>query len=205
MKLYYAPNACSLGIHVLLEELGVPFEISKVDLYNGAQHQGEYLAVNPKAKVPALERDDGAVITEYPAIAYYLARSFPDAKLFPDDLDAQTEVLELLDYMIATVHMRGFTRIFRPAMFSPTPEDEAKVKEAGVAVISKGFDLLAAQLEDKDYLIGSYSIADTALFFLAWWAVKRAQITVPPAIHGFLNLMLSRPAVQRALAKEGLA
>jgi glutathione S-transferase len=205
MKLYYAPNACSLGIHVLLEELGVPFEISKVDLYNGAQHQGEYLAINPKAKVPALERDDGAVITEYPAIAYYLARSFPDAKLFPDDLDAQTEVLELLDYMIATVHMRGFTRIFRPAMFSPTPEDEAKVKEAGVAVISKGFDLLAAQLEDKDYLIGSYSIADTALFFLAWWAVKRAQITVPPAIHGFLNLMLSRPAVQRALAKEGLA
>jgi glutathione S-transferase len=129
----------------------------------------------------------------------------PEAKLFPEDLDGQTEVLETLDYLIATVHMRGFTRQFRPAMFAPNPADEAAVKEAGLAVIQKGFELTAAQLDDKPYLVGDYSIADTALFFLEWWALTRLKMELPPLIKAHLDRMLERPAVQRALAKEGLA
>ena len=157
------------------------------------------------AKVPALERDDGAVITEFPAIAYYLARSYPEAKLFPETLDVQTEALETIDYLIATVHMRGFTRIFRPGNFAPNKEDEAAVKEAGLAIIRHGFNLTAAQMDDRPYLLGAYSIADAALFFLEWWAIARAGLPVPPAISAHLERMKTRPAVQRALAKEGLA
>ncbi len=205
MKLYYFPNACSLGIHVILEETGATFELEKVDFIANAQYQADYLAVNPKSKVPALERDDGAVITEFPAIAYYLAHVYPEAKLFPEDLDSQTEVLETLDYLIATVHMRGFTRLFRPSLFAPAAADEEAVKEAGLAIIKKGFDLTAAQLDDKPYLVGGYSIADAALFFLEWWALTRLKIALPPALQGHLDRMLDRPAVQRALAKEGLA
>jgi glutathione S-transferase len=205
MKLYYFPNACSISIHLLLEEVGATFDLVNINLAQGAQHQPDFLSVNPKAKVPALELDDGTIITELPAIAYYLARKYPDAKLFPDDLDSQTKALALMEYMTATVHMRGFTRIFRPAMFSPTPSDEAAVKEAGIAVINKGLELLAAALGDKDYLLGAYSVADATLFFLEWWAVTRAGLAVPPAIQAHLERMKSRPAVQRALAKEGLA
>ena len=69
MKLYYAPGVCSIGIHVLLEEIGKPYELEAINLREGAQYKPEYASVNPKSKVPALVRDDGSLLTEYPAIA----------------------------------------------------------------------------------------------------------------------------------------
>ena len=77
MKLYYAPGACSIGIHVVLEEIGKPYDAEVVNLREGAQHKPDFTAVNPKSKVPTLKRDDGSVQTEYPAIAYWLARTNP--------------------------------------------------------------------------------------------------------------------------------
>ena len=78
MKLFYAPGACSIGIHVLLEEIGKPYEAQLVNLREGGQFKPDFTAVNPKSKVPTLVPDDGSVLTEYPAIAYYLARTNPD-------------------------------------------------------------------------------------------------------------------------------
>ena len=78
MKLMYSPGACSIGIHVLLEEIGKPYEAQLVNLREGAQFKPEFTAVNPKSKVPTVVRDDGSVLTEYPAIAYWLARTNPD-------------------------------------------------------------------------------------------------------------------------------
>jgi len=69
MKLYYAPGACSIGIHVLLEEVGKPYEAERVNLQQGEQYKPDFTAVNPKSKVPTLVRDDGSVLTEFPAIA----------------------------------------------------------------------------------------------------------------------------------------
>ena len=77
MKLFYAPGACSIGIHVLLEEIGKPYEGVAVNLREGAQHKPEFTAVNPKSKVPTLVDDEGTVRTEFPAIAYWLARTNP--------------------------------------------------------------------------------------------------------------------------------
>ena len=88
MKLMYSPGACSIGIHVLLEEIGKPYEAQLVNLREGAQFKPDFTSVNPKSKVPTLVRDDGSVLTEYPAIAYWLARTNPDKKLLPDDVDA---------------------------------------------------------------------------------------------------------------------
>ena len=113
MKLMYSPGACSIGIHVLLEEIGKPYEAQLVNLREGAQFKPEFTSVNPKSKVPTLVRDDGSVLTEYPAIAYWLARTNPDKKLLPDDVDGQARVLEALDYAVATIHMQGFSRLFR--------------------------------------------------------------------------------------------
>lgn len=204
MKFFYSPNACSLGIHVLLEEIGKPYERLWVDFSKGAQYKEPYVSLNPKSKVPALLRDDGVLVTEWPAIAWYLAKTNPEVNLLPSTIDGEVRTLELLDYMIATVHMRGFTRIFRPAMFTPTIADEPAVQQTGRDIIDTGLKLMAQVLGAKAYLLGDYSIADAALFFLEHWAVTRAAVQIPPALEGHLERMRARPAVQRALAAEGL-
>ncbi len=77
--------------------------------------------MNPKSKVPTLTRDDGSILTEYPAIAYWLAKTNPYANLLPDDIDLQAKALELTDYAVSTIHMQGFARQFRSSNFTPNP------------------------------------------------------------------------------------
>jgi len=205
MRLFYSKNACSLGIHFLLEEIGKPFTLEAVDFRVQAQYGATFTAINPKSKVPVLQRDDGGIVTEFPAIAYYLALANPEANLLPAGIDGQVKALELLDYLIATVHMRGFTRIFRPENFSPTPADKEKVQETGRQTIIQGFRLLEAELEGKDFILGEFSIVEGALFFLEFWARTRAKVALPAVFEAHLDRMLARPAAQRVLAAEGLS
>jgi glutathione S-transferase len=204
MKLYYSPGACSIGIHVLLEEVGKPYDLVPVNLREGEQYKPDFTAVNPKSKVPTLARDDGSIITEFPAIAYWLARSNPFANLLPDDVDLQTRALELLDYAVATVHMQGFGRQFRAANFTPSAADEEAVKAKGKEIATKGFALLDKALEGKDYAVGKFSIADAAIFYVELWS-KRVGMTLPANCAAHLDRMLARPSVQRVLQQEGLA
>jgi glutathione S-transferase len=204
MKLYYAPGACSIGIHVLLEEIGKPYETEVVNLREGAQFKPGFTSVNPKSKVPTLVRDDGTVMTEYPSIAYWLARTNPFANLLPDNIDQQARVLELMDYAVATIHMQGFARIFRSANFTPNAADEDAVKARGKDIAEKGFATLDKALDGKDYAVGSYSIADSALFYVEFWS-KRIGMTLPSNAAAHLERMLARPAVQRMIQQEGLA
>ncbi len=204
MKLYYAPGACSIGIHVLLEEIGKPYEAELVNLREGAQYKADFTAINPKSKVPTLARDDGTVLTEYPAIAYWLARSNPFAGLLPDNIDLQAHVLELTDYAVATIHMQGFGRQFRAANFTPNPSNEDAVKARGREIAEKGFGLLDKALEGKDYAAGAFSIADSAIFYTELWA-RRVSLSLPVNCAAHLDRMLARPAVQRVMQQEGLA
>lgn len=204
MKLLYAPGACSLGIHVLLEEIGKPYEAEAVSLREGEQFKPQFTSVNAKSKVPTLVRDDGSVLTEFPAIAYWLARTHPAQKLLPDGFEEQTRVLEALDYVVASVHMQGFSRLFRPSAYAPTASDEETVKARGKEIVEKAFALLDTQLAGKQYVVGGYSIADAALFYVEFWA-GRVGITLPPNLAAHLERMKARPAVQKALAAEGLA
>jgi glutathione S-transferase len=204
MKLYYAPGACSIGIHVLLEEIGKPYEMAAVNLREGEQHKPAFAAVNPKSKVPTLVRDDGSVLTEFPAIAYWLARSNPFADLLPDGIDQQTQALELLEYAVATVHMQGFGRQFRASAFTPNAADEDVVKAKGKEIAEKGFALIDKALAGKDYAAGKFSIADAAIFYVELWS-KRVGMTLPANCAAHLDRMLARPAVQRVMQQEGLA
>ncbi len=204
MKLFYAPGACSLGIHVLLEEIGKPYQAEAVNLREGAQHQAAYTSVNPKSKVPTLVRDDGSVLTEFPAIAYWLARTNADKKLLPDDADGQARALEAMDYVVATLHMQGFTRIFRPENFSPNTADADKVKARGKEIFEKGLALMDKALAGKDYVTGAFSIADAALFYVEFWASARLKMQLPANCEAHYRRMLARPAVQRAMQAEGL-
>lgn len=204
MKLFYAPGACSIGIHVLLEEIGKPYEAEAVDLRGGAQYQPTFTTVNPKSKVPTLVRDDGSILTEYPAIAYWLARTNPSANLLPDDVDGQTKALELTDYAVSTIHMQGFARQFRSSNFSPNPADEDAVKAKGREMAEKGFALVDKALDGKEYAAGAFSIADSAIFYVELWA-KRFGIALPPNCAAHFDRMSGRPSVQRVMQQEGLA
>jgi glutathione S-transferase len=115
MKLLFAPGTCSLGIRLLLEEIGKPYETQRVNLQEGAQHKPDFTSVNPKSKVPTLVRDDGSVLTEFPAIAFWLARTNPEAKLPPDDPDGQARALEAMDTSSAPCTRKASAASFAPA------------------------------------------------------------------------------------------
>jgi glutathione S-transferase len=191
---------------VLLEEIGKPYETATVKLMEGAQYKPEFTAINPKSKVPTLVRDDGSVLTEFPAIAYWLARTNPQSGLLPDDPDTQARVFEAMDYVVATLHMQGFARMFRPENFSPKPEDAEAVKARGREIFEKGLALVDKALAGKEYLGGaSLSIADAALFYVEFWAAGRMKMTLPPNCAAHYQRMLARPAVRKVMQAEGLA
>jgi glutathione S-transferase len=207
MKLYYAPGACSIGIHVLLEEIGKPYQTELVKLAEGAQYQPAFTSINPKSKVPTLVRDDGSVLTEFPAIAYWLARTNPEKRLFPEDIDAQTRALEAMDYVVATIHMQGFARIFRPENFAPGGDEgeKEKVRARGREIFEKGLHLMDKTLAGKEYLGGKdVNFADAALFYVEFWGSARLKMSLPGSCAGHYQRMLARPAVKRVLEQEGL-
>ncbi len=205
MKLFYAPGACSIGIHVVLEEIGRPFELQKLDIRAGEGQTPEFQAINPKGKVPTLLRDDGSVLTEYPVIAHWLAETNPAAGLWPTDKEAGLRAAEAMDYCVATIHMQGFSRLFRASNFTPNEADHAAVKARGTELVEKGFAVMAKALGDKEWIAGTYSAADSALFYVEYWGGKRLGMTLPAPLAGHLERMLARPAVQRMMASEGLS
>jgi glutathione S-transferase len=205
MKLFYAPGACSVGIHVLLEEIGKPYEAVAVNLREGAQFKPDFTSVNPKSKVPTLVRDDGSVLTEYPAVAVWLASAFPEAKLLPKGADGLAKALEYTDYAVATLHMQGFSRMFRPSNFAPNEADQDAVKARGEEIFQKGLGLFDKALEGKEYLLGDFSFADSALFYVSFWWAGRLGRTLPPNVAAHYARMQARPSVQRVMQAEGLA
>jgi len=205
MKLFYGPGTCAIGIHVILEEIGKPYDLRKVDFATKEQYSDGYKAINPKSKVPTLERDDGSILTEFPAIATWLARTNPDAKLLPDDLEGQVRALEAIDYVVATLHMQGFGRLFRPENFGPNPADHDAVRARGKEILANAFGLMDKALAGKDYLLGQFSIADAALFYTEFWATERLKVELPPNCAAHYARMKTRPAVKKAMTDEGFA
>ena len=205
MKLYYAPGACSMGIHVVLEEIGKPYEAVKLDIHGGENYRPPFAELNPKGKVPTLQRDDGSAVTEYPVIAHYLAKTNPDAGLLPSDPEAELTGAEAMDYAVSTIHMQGFSRLFRPGNFSPNEADHDQVKARGREIIEKGYALLDKQLAGKEWIAGPYSMADSAVFYVSFWGAKRMGMQLPPNLAAHFERMMARPAVQRMMAQEGIA
>ncbi|WP_425097940.1 glutathione S-transferase family protein [Tropicibacter sp. S64] len=204
MHFYSSPGSCGIGIRVLLEEVGARFEAHALNFAAKEQMDAPYRAVNPKGKVPALVRDDGSLLTEFQAIAFWLADAFPDAALVPSDPEGRLRVMEIMDYMVGSVHMRGFTFVIVPGKFTPTPAFQEELVTHGKAQIAIGFATLVDVLGDKDYLMGAFGIPDAALFYMTRWAVEKG-VNLPPSLAAHHNRMLSRPAVLRALEGEGIA
>lgn len=198
MKLYHSPGACSLGILLLLEEIGAPFEVVITNLKTGAHRSADFLARNPKGKVPALERADGSILTEFPVIAYWLARRFPQADLLPRDLDAAVRVMELTENIVSGMHMRGTVFANLPQKFVSDPAAQAELLAHGQAVVAEGYDRLDAQLGSQEYLFGGFTIADAAAFYLLSWS-DRVGAPVPAQVETYFKRLNARPSAKRAL------
>lgn len=203
-RFYMTPGSCSTGIHILLEECGLVFEAWVVNLLAGDQYKQDYLAINPKASVPALMLDDGSVLTEFSAIAWWLARSYPKRKLLPESIDGEVRVLGLMNYAVNTLHMQGFARIFTTEKFSPNSAEHETIKAQGRQIIEQGFAIVNRELAGREYVAEQFSIADAALFYVEFWAVRSA-ISLPEHCLAHYQRLLTRPAVRQVLAEEGYA
>jgi glutathione S-transferase len=207
LVLYYSPGAGSMSAHIALEEVGAEYEPRMVKLAQNEQRRPGYLAINPRGRVPALVLDDGAVLTESAAILLYLARAFPDAKLWPEDPAAQARCIEWLSWLASGVHV-AFAQTRRPMRFvGQNPEYFEAVKMAGMNFLRSAFIDIERRLANSQYAAGdSLSIADLHLFVFFLWG-RNAGFIAPAAAPSFTRwgeTLGARPSVRRMAELEGL-
>ncbi|HEY2144563.1 MAG TPA: glutathione transferase GstA [Steroidobacteraceae bacterium] len=200
MKLYYFAGACSLSPHIVMRELGLPITLVKVDSKTKKTESGaDYLAINSKGAVPALQLDDGRVLTEGPAIVQYLADLKPDSGLAPRaGTFERYQLMEILNYLTSEVH-KTFPPLFNPA-------SSADMKEAAVAGLGKKFDWLSGFLANRNFLMGDhFTVADAYLFTLLQWThYVKIDLGKWPVLAAYSARVAQRPKVQEAMKAEGL-
>lgn len=200
MILFYATGSCSLSPHIVAHEAGIEVHPQKVDLKTKTvRSEGDFLAINPKGYVPALELDNGQMLTEGPAIVQYIADQKPAAGLAPAAGTMERYRLqEWLNFVTSELH-KSMGSMFNPAQ---TPE----WKEAVKATLAKRLDWLSKQLEGKQYLMGDkFSVADGYLFTVLGWAPMVGFDLGPwPVIREYAARVGQRPKVVEAMKQEGL-
>ena len=191
LTLYFSNGSCSLASHITLEEAGARFEAQRIDLRAGEQKKPEYLAINPKGKVPALAVD-GAVITENPAIMSYVADTHPQAKLLaaPGEL-ARAKAQEWLAWCSSTVHI-AFGPLFR------NKDDEAQKK-----TVQTLLDQYNEWLAGPFVLGEQFSVADSYTLVFTLWG-KKFGLTLGDKMVASAKALLARPGVQRAVTTQQL-
>ncbi len=204
ITLCYAKKTCSIGIHVLMEEIGSPYDLKMIDISQGEQKTPEYKAINPKGKVAALIRKDGSVLTEFSAIAIWLALTNPDKKLMSTDPESLVRTIEVLDFIVGTVHMLSWRMWRRPDVYSDNPTGQELLRVRGKHAMLEGLGLINNQLKDRQYLMGSFSIADAALYYNEYWAVEIAGWSLPKNVQAHYERMKGRPSVQASRKVEGV-
>ena len=201
LKLFYTPGTCSLASHIALEETGIDYSAIPVDFSKAEQTKPDYLAVNPKGRVPALVTDRGT-ITETPAILTYIAQSVPQAKLAPlDDAFEFARIQSFLSYLCSTVHV-AHAHGRRGARWADDPTAQEAMRAKVASNMTDCFQLIETTMLAGPFVAGeTYSIADPYLFTIAGWlepdGVDPARF---PKILDHRNRMTQRPAVARVLA-----
>ncbi|WP_053144993.1 glutathione transferase GstA [Pseudomonas sp. P97.38] len=197
MKLYFAPMTCSLSPHIVLRELGLPFELVRVDNQTKRTADGlDFLSINPKGYVAALALDDGNVLTEGPAIVQYLADQVPGNSLAPaNGTWERVRLQEWLNFIATEIHS-GCAPLFNAGM-------AASAKVIFREKLSRRFDYLNRALEQQAYLMGRFGLADSYLFSVLEWLPRLGiEINNWPALMAFMERIEARPCVQAAMAAE---
>jgi glutathione S-transferase len=203
MKLYYAPGACSLSPHIVAREAGIPLDLEKVDL-KASPHRTEsgvdYAQISPKGYVPALELEDGSLLTEGPAIVQFLADQAPVSGLAPPPGAVERYRLqEWLNFVSSELH-----KMFSPWLFHPEYGEQAQ--EVVRDKIRERFALVDRHLADSTFLLGErFTVADAYCFTIVNWSrLMRIELAPYPNLKAYMERIAARPKVQEALRAEGL-
>jgi glutathione S-transferase len=214
-KLYYSPQSCSLAPHIVLEEIGRPYETELVQSGDSSGTRSpEWRAINPKARIPALTGVPGSVggaaglLTEVPAILNYLASEYPEAGLLPSSAAEQARANEWMNWLSSSVHATSFSQIWRPHRFIADLQYHEALAEAGRNALLDQFAYIEALLSDgRTWAVAdAYSIVDPYLLvFWRWGARIGLDMSPYPAWNALMAKVLARPAVQRVMAATGIA
>jgi glutathione S-transferase len=218
-RLYYSPGACSMAVHIVLEEIGEPYELKLVSSRGPLGGVGttspDWIAKNPKGRIPALSSvpgrigGSGELLTEAHAILFYLARTHPDAGLLPADAAGEARAIEWINWLSSNVHAISYGQIWRPNRFVAEERDHAAVQSRGRQNIREQYAYIEDLLGDGRHwaLPDAYSIVDPYLLVFYEWGARIGldMMTSYSAWHRLTQRTLQRPAVQRVLAEENIS
>jgi glutathione S-transferase len=204
IKLYYAPGACSLASHITLEEVGVPYETQKLDLAAGDQRKPEYLALNPRGRVPTCVVD-GHVITENVGIISYFAGGHPKKGIWPDDTFHQGLAISTMAWLSNTVHST-YGHVFRPARYVDGEDHQEAVKAKARGMYEGYLREIDELLAGRAWTIGDhYTCVDAYLLvFYRWGNRSKMPVREMKNYTRVMEKVLARPAVKKVMADEGI-
>jgi len=203
LTLYFTPHTCALATHIVLEEVGALYQARRISFERNEQQSPEYLAINPKARVPALVTDRG-VLTETPAMLVYVAQTFPALALAPmDDAFRFARIQAFNSYLCSTLHvahahrMRGYRWADEPSSFA---DMQRKVPRS----VGACFAMIEREMPDGPWVMGdAYTVCDPYLFTIAQWMEKDGVDPAEfPKVAAHRRRVAERPAVRRAIAQE---
>jgi glutathione S-transferase len=215
-KLYYSPGACSLAVHIVLEEIGLPYELELVlssGESEGAMTSSQWWRrMNPKGRIPALSNVSGRIggaedlLTETHAILVYLALAHPSAQLLPAHCASQARCVEWMNWMASNVHAMSFGQIWRPGRFSDDTASHPAIRAKGLANLRSQYRYMEELLSDgREWAEPSgYSVVDPYLLVFYLWGhrVGFDMVRAYPCYAALIARLLERPAVARALRSE---
>jgi len=203
MKLYYAVHTCALASHIALEEAGAEYSTVRINFATEEQRKPEYLAINPKARVPSLVTERG-ILTETPAMLAFIAQSFPKARLAPlDDPFGFAEVQAFNSYLCATLHVAHAHRM-RAYRWADDPAAIEAMKRKVPDSVAACYELIESKMLRGPWVMGdAYTICDPYLFTVAQWmegdSIDPARF---PKVRDHRQRMSERAAVRKVLAEE---
>jgi len=203
LKLYYAADTCPLATHIVLEEAGADYSTVRIDFATGQQRSPDYLAVNPKGRVPALVTDRG-ILTETPAMLVFVAQSFPAARLAPvDDAFAFAEVQAFNSYLCSTLHVAHAHRM-RGHRWADDEAAIAAMQRKVPQSVGACYELIERDLLKGPWVMGEhYTICDPYLFTLAQWLEQDGvDYNRIPRVADHRRRVSERAAVRKAIAEE---
>jgi len=204
IKLYYAPGACSFASHIAIEELGIPYTTVRLDLAAGDQRKPEYLALNPRGRVPTLVAD-GKVLTENVGIMAYFAGGYGHGKIWPKDTWHQAVALSTMAWLSNTVHTT-YGHLFRPERYADDEAARAAVKAKARVTYGDCLREIDRLLAGRRWAIGNhYTVVDGYLLVFYRWGNRQGfPVKEMPNYARLMERVLARPAVRKVMADEGI-
>jgi glutathione S-transferase len=201
LTLFYAPGACSMAPHIVLEESGEKYEAKRVDLAKGEQKTAEYMKIHPLGRVPALKLDDGSALSENTAILPFLGKRFG---LWPTDPVKEARALSVVGFFASTVHP-AHAHIGRPERYTEDKSAFPGLQAMGKKTFHGYLKQIDEMYAGREWLSDKYSVLDPYAFVFYVWGVRRELPMAELKNYSALkDRMLKRPSVQRVVADEGL-